>query len=142
MLFNGILPAMRESKLQLRDLKIEILILGGQAVTLEMLEYLEKREGIRVISWMESGEVCTIAYSNEERTSKGDFVGMIPANLFTFFEIVDENGKQLPIGKRGRLLATRLVTHAQPLIRYDLEDETAFMIHRGRILFDREFVKL
>jgi phenylacetate-coenzyme A ligase PaaK-like adenylate-forming protein len=138
---NCILPSLKEKNMSFLELGTEIIILGGQKVNVDLLEYLEKKENVHVTSWLESGEVCTIGYSHNERTEKG-FVGFIPAYLCTFFEIVDEKGRQVSINKRGRLIATRLLTTGQPLIRYFMEDETAFVNYNKEFLFDPNFVKL
>lgn len=142
MMTNCILPSLERNKVSLSDFGTQIVILGGQKVSTDLLTHLERRTNVHVVSWLESGEVCTIGYSHSDRREDGGFTAFVPAKLSVFFEIVDEEGRQLPIGQRGRLVATRLLTTAQPLIRYFMEDETAFITYDGDILFDPEFVKL
>jgi len=139
LLAYAIIPAMEREGLAFHDLGTRIIILGGQTVPLALLKLIEAR-GVHVVSWLESGEVCTIAYTDRERYGD-NFVGLIPTYFSTYFEIVDDEGNQLPFGNKGRVLATRLIASTQPLIRYDMEDESSFVSHRGKILFDREYTK-
>jgi len=133
LLENAILPYMVRKSMTLESLGVSKVLSAGSALAPEILHALES-QGADVVSWLESGEVCTIAYNAPEGRSR-----LLPTHFTNLFEIVDENGKHVPLGQKGRILATRLLTATQPLIRFDLEDEASFVTHLGRIFFDSNY---
>jgi len=132
LLTNSILPCMMRKEAAFARLGVNKIIVAGSALSPQIVHSI-RSQGTDVISWVESGEVCTIAYSTG---TAGGHRRLVPTHFTNFFEIVDEDGKPVPINQKGRVIATRLATTAQPLIRFDLEDEAYFVRHLGRILFD------
>jgi phenylacetate-CoA ligase len=61
-------------------------------------------------------------------SSCGEAAGMHLNDDVVIFEPVDANGAPVPPGRRAaKLLITNLYNYAQPLIRYELTDETEFI---------------
>ncbi len=48
-------------------------------------------------------------------------------------EVLDDDGRPLPVGVEGNLVATSLVNHAMPLLRYRVGDRGSLLPHRLRV---------
>ena len=89
-------------------------------VTSEMLfeddkELMETVFGVPVINEYGASEVDLIAFTDNE--------GELAVNSRTIFvEILDDDGKAVPLGNSGRIVITSLYNKAHPMIRYDIGD--------------------
>ena len=89
-------------------------------VTSEMLfeddkELMKTVFGVPVINEYGASEVDLIAFTNND--------GELAVNSRTIFvEILDENGKAVPLGNSGRIVITSLYNKSHPMIRYDIGD--------------------
>lgn len=94
--------------------------LGGVVSAGEALSVPEKKEiedALGVPLWDTYGmsEMRRLAYQCEERR-------MHLCEESVYFEVVDESGRSLPPGKRGRIIVTGFENRVMPLIRYDTGD--------------------
>lgn len=76
---------------------------------------LEKQFGVPVVNEYGASELDLIAFQNP--------LGEWQVNSETLWvEILDEQGKPLPLGQEGRIVITSLYNKAHPFIRYDIGD--------------------
>ena len=78
-------------------------------------ELLEEFLGVKVYNEYGSSEAAIIAFDNTE----GEWLLNDP---LLHIEFVDEKGKEVKIGERGRLVVTSLDNKAMPIIRYEVGD--------------------
>ncbi len=92
-------------------------MIGTTAQTLHgfMREKIEKVFNCRVCDHYGSREVGPLAWQHKN----GD---MYFPEFFAKLEVVDEDGKEVAVGERGRILVTTLHNFSMPLIRYDIGD--------------------
>lgn len=89
-------------------------------VTSEMLfdddkDLLEKQLGVPVFNEYGSAEVGVIALTSLNEEWEVD-------SKTLFIEILDKQGKSLPLGREGRIVITSLYNKAHPIIRYEIGD--------------------
>lgn len=125
-----------------QDYNTRLLISGGERLMDEDYQEICDLGNPKVILWIESGEIGTIAYSEAFLPSQSRNIFYYTSWRQNFFETVDGEGKPLTFGKRGRIIVTRLKTFVQPLIRYDLEDEGSFSLMEGELLLGKDIRKL
>jgi len=76
---------------------------------------LKKHLGVPIVNEYGASELDLIAFQNPN--------GNWSLNHETLFiEVVDKNGKALPLGEEGRLVITSLYNKAHPFIRYEIGD--------------------
>ncbi|CAM3342762.1 phenylacetate--CoA ligase family protein [Aequorivita lipolytica] len=80
---------------------------------------LEKQLGVPVVNEYGCSEAGVIAFSNPDGEWEVD-------SKTLFVEILDEDGKPLPLGEEGRIIVTSLHNKAHPFIRYEIGDYGAF----------------
>jgi len=95
-------------------------LVGGEQLFAEQREMLNNVFGRQPFSGYSSFENFAIAMECEAHE------GMHINAEDLLVEIVDDNGRRVPAGSRGRLLVTNLHEYGMPLIRYDTDDESAF----------------
>lgn len=94
------------------DLKLAICT--SETCTDEDKQIMEQGFGVPVIREYGLSETCLTAFDDKDSWK------LTEETLFT--EIVDNNNKQLPGGKEGRILSTSLFNTAFPMIRYQTGD--------------------
>jgi phenylacetate-CoA ligase len=91
------------------------LVLSSEKLTSQMKSVIAEAFHARAFEEYGSVENCILATECAE--------GSLHFNPdFGIAEIVDEQGKEVPAGQDGKLLATGLLNYAQPLIRYEIGD--------------------
>lgn len=99
-----------------RALGIEVVILTGETVPDGARELIAERLGARVAAIYACREIGHIASQCEVA------VHYHVAAENTLVEIVDENGRDVAPGQRGRVIVTGLYNYVMPFIRYDIGD--------------------
>jgi len=98
-----------------RALGIEAVILVGETVQDGVREFIAERLGARVVAFYGCREIGHIASECEAGryhvTAENALV-----------EIVDDEGRDVAPGQRGRVVVTGFYNYAMPFIRYDLGD--------------------
>ena len=139
---NIFFPELKKLGRKFRDYNTTTLISGGSKLLRDDYRQIQYLGNPKIIIWIESGEIGTIGYSKAFLACQSDSIFYYTPWRQNFFETVDTDGRALPFGKRGRIVATRLKTFVQPLIRYDLEDEGRFFTFRNEIVLGRDISKI
>jgi|SRR5271157_559703 len=124
------------------DFDTRIIVCGGSKLEEEDYMRIRTLGDPKIISWIESGELGTVGYSNAFSASQSEDFFYHTTWRQNLFETVDEDDRPLPFGSRGRIIVTRLNTFVQPLIRYDLEDEGQFSIWGSEMVLGKDILKL
>ncbi len=98
------------------DLRPEILLSYGSAVTQEAREIVREGLGAKIIDRYSAEETGIIAI----QCPKHDRLHV--QSPVTLVEIVDENNAPCPVGQPGRVLVTVMQSYGMPLVRYDIGD--------------------
>ncbi|MDX1984576.1 MAG: hypothetical protein SFV51_30170, partial [Bryobacteraceae bacterium] len=95
------------------------LVLSSEKLTVKMKEVIRMAFRARAFEEYGSVENCILATECEH--------GSLHVNPdFGILEIVDPEGNAVPPGVPGRVIATGLLNHTQPLIRYEIGDVAAW----------------
>ncbi len=124
------------------DFHTKYLIIGGEKLIDSDYVTLDMLGSPRIINWIESGELGTIAYSNPAKPLTQKKIKYYMTCPSIFYETVDEHFQPLPFGRRGRVIVTKFSSHLQPLIRYDIEDQSRFIFKNRRLFLEKDIVKL
>ncbi len=94
---------------------LRVCIVTSETCTPEDRAILEAGFGIRVVNEYGASETGVIAFEYPG----GDFR---VCDRLLYVEVVDDEGRVLPLGQRGRILVTSLFNRAMPIIRYEIGD--------------------
>ncbi|MDN3595898.1 phenylacetate--CoA ligase family protein [Zunongwangia endophytica] len=95
--------------------KLKLCITTSEILFQEDKKIIEKSFGLPVINEYGASELDIIAFQNRENDWR--------INEETLFvEVLDENNRALPLGKKGKLVITSLYNRAHPFIRYEIGD--------------------
>lgn len=94
-----------------------MIIAGGEPHTIQMRKTVKDAFGHRPRNFYSASECLGLGIECEE------YEKMHLCNENYYIEILDEEGKPVVPGKRGRLVMTNLTNYTQPLIRYALGDD-------------------
>ncbi len=94
---------------------LKLCIVTSEVCTDSDKKLLEESLGIKVYNEYGSSEAAIIAFDNTE----GEWLLNDP---LLHIEFVDENGKEVNKGERGRIVVTSLDNKAMPIIRYEAGD--------------------
>lgn len=98
-----------------RALGIEVVIMVGETVPDGARETIAERLGARAVAIYGCQEIGHIASECEAGRYH-----VAPENVLV--EIVDDNGRDVAFGQRGRVIVTGLYNYAMPFIRYEIGD--------------------
>jgi phenylacetate-coenzyme A ligase PaaK-like adenylate-forming protein len=121
-----VLAGAREHGLDLRRVALDTIVAGGAPVSEDTQRRLVDGYGLGAFRL---GYVCSelgwMGFQTEERG---------PYSLFAddfIIEVVDQRGRQVAPGERGRVLVTALASDAAPLIRYAIGDTARYLGYTG-----------
>lgn len=94
---------------------LKLCIVTSEMFFEEDKKLLEEQFGVPVVNEYGASELGLLAFQNPS----GEWI----LNSETMFvEVVDENGKVVPHGEKGRIVITSLYNKAHPFIRYEIGD--------------------
>ncbi|MEK7627866.1 MAG: hypothetical protein AAB421_00400 [Patescibacteria group bacterium] len=94
---------------------IKVVVASGESIRPQDKERVESILGARVWNCYSTRELGLVAYECEG--------GNMHSNEeWLYCEILDDQGKEVPFGEIGRIIATTLDNRVMPLIRYDTGD--------------------
>lgn len=95
-------------------------VLVGLPLTTQFREFLQQRLGVPHV-FERGGTQEGVAFDDCELHTTPH----VHADV-CFLEVLDNEGRALPAGERGRLIVTKLVAGGSPFVRYDTGDVAAF----------------
>ena len=120
------LAAAQRRGIDLAAMPLDLVILGGSPVSAENRERIERGFGLRTLR---------LGYVNSELGWMGvQLEDGGPYAIFTdeyIVEVLDEHGRHVAPGERGRVVVTALSSDAAPLIRYACGDTARYLGHSG-----------